>query len=150
MELCISGFMKGIQLNMTFLLSPKLNKIVYHTLTVQFLHWDLMAWLDLLILWDPRFVKNPPANAGGARDPLGKEMATHCSILAWEIPWTEELGGLQSMGSQGAQTEHTWVFPAFELRVWTPSTISPLNTHRARWQGTQSSQWGAQFYSHHI
>ena len=27
-------------------------------------------------------------------------MATHCSILAWEIPWTEELGGLQSMGSQ--------------------------------------------------
>ena len=33
-------------------------------------------------------------------DPLEKELATHSSILAWEIPWTEELGGLQSMGSQ--------------------------------------------------
>ena len=33
-------------------------------------------------------------------DPLKKEMATHCSILAWEIPWPEEPGGLQSMGLQ--------------------------------------------------
>ena len=33
-------------------------------------------------------------------DPLGKGMATHSSILTWEIPWTEEPGGLQSMGSQ--------------------------------------------------
>jgi len=32
-------------------------------------------------------------------DPLEKEMAAHCSILAWEIPWTEEPGRLQSMGS---------------------------------------------------
>ena len=36
-------------------------------------------------------------------DPLKKEMATHSSILAWEIPWTEELGGLQSMESQKSQ-----------------------------------------------
>ena len=34
----------------------------------------------------------------GWEDPLEKEMATHASILAWEIPWTEEPGGLQSMG----------------------------------------------------
>ena len=33
-------------------------------------------------------------------DPLEKGMATHSSIRAWRIPWTEELGGLQSMGSQ--------------------------------------------------
>ena len=41
-------------------------------------------------------VKNPLANAGdlGWIDPLEKEMATHSSILAWEIPWTEELGRL--------------------------------------------------------
>src|SRR5574340_496911 len=32
-------------------------------------------------------------------DPMEKEMATHSNVLAWEIPWTEELGGLQSMGS---------------------------------------------------
>ena len=36
----------------------------------------------------------------GQEDPLEKGMATHSSILAWRIPWTEEPGGLQSMGSQ--------------------------------------------------
>ena len=36
----------------------------------------------------------------GQEDLLEKEMATHCSILAWRIPWTEGPGGLQSMGSQ--------------------------------------------------
>ena len=36
----------------------------------------------------------------GWEDPLEKEMATHSSILVWRIPWTEEPGGLQSMGSQ--------------------------------------------------
>ena len=36
----------------------------------------------------------------GREDPLEKEMATHSSILAWEIPWTEEPRGLQSTGSQ--------------------------------------------------
>ena len=36
----------------------------------------------------------------GLEDPLEKEIATHSSILAWEIPWTEELGVLQSMGLQ--------------------------------------------------
>ena len=48
-------------------------------------------------------VKNLPAmqetwvQSLGWEDPLEKEMATHSSILAWEIPWTEELDGLQSM-----------------------------------------------------
>ena len=36
----------------------------------------------------------------GREDPLEKEMANHPNILAWEIPWTEEPGGLQSTGSQ--------------------------------------------------
>ena len=36
----------------------------------------------------------------GQEDSLEKEMATHSSILAWRIPWTEEPGGLQSIGSQ--------------------------------------------------
>ena len=47
----------------------------------------------------------------GWEDPLEKEMATHSSILAWEIPWTEEPGRLQSMGSQESdmteQLNHT-------------------------------------------
>ena len=36
----------------------------------------------------------------GQEDPLEEEMATHSSVLAWRIPWTQEPGGLQSMGSQ--------------------------------------------------
>ena len=42
----------------------------------------------------------------GGEDPLEKEMATHPSILAWRIPWTEEPGGLQSMRSQ--ESDMTW------------------------------------------
>ena len=55
-------------------------------------------------------VKNPLAiqetqvQSLGREDPLEKEMTTHSNILAWEIPWTEEPGGLQSMGSQKSQT----------------------------------------------
>ena len=50
-------------------------------------------------------VKNPPANEGeagslGQTDALEKEMATYSSIVAWKIPWTEEPGGLQSIGSK--------------------------------------------------
>ena len=51
-------------------------------------------------------VKNPPAvqetwvQSLGQEDPLEKEMVVYSSILAWRIPWTEEPGGLQSMGSQ--------------------------------------------------
>ena len=37
-------------------------------------------------------------------NPLEEEMATHISILAWEIPWTEEPGGLQSMGCKESDT----------------------------------------------
>ena len=58
-------------------------------------------------------VKNLPAmketqvQSVGQEDPLEKETATHCSILAWEIPWTEEAGGLKSMGTQKSLT---WLF----------------------------------------
>ena len=40
----------------------------------------------------------------GREDTLEQEMATHSNILAWEMPWTEEPGGLQSMGLQKSQT----------------------------------------------
>ena len=60
-----------------------------------------------------QWVKNPPimqetqekqVQSLGREDPLEKKMATHSSVLAWEIPWTEEPGRLQSMGSQKSQT----------------------------------------------
>ena len=41
----------------------------------------------------------------GWEDPLEKEMATHSSIIPWEIPWTEEHGGLQFTGLQKSQTQ---------------------------------------------
>ena len=62
---------------------------------------------------DGTVVKNLPTNAGdtemqvqslGWENPLEQEITTHSSILAWEIPWTEEPGGLQSMGLQ--RVEH--------------------------------------------
>ena len=59
-------------------------------------------------------VKNPPSNAGDVgsipglgRLPLEREMATHSSILAWEIPWTEDPGRLQSTGLQKSQIYFT-------------------------------------------
>ena len=66
-----------------------------------------------------QLVKNPPANAGDARGEgsvlgsgrsLEKEMATCSSILAWEISWTEEPGGLQFMGLQPGTTEHIQLY----------------------------------------
>ena len=55
-------------------------------------------------------VKNPPSmketwvQSLGQEDPLEKGVATHSSVPAWEIPWTEEPGGLQSTGSQKSWT----------------------------------------------
>ena len=66
-------------------------------------------WASQVVL----VVKNLPANAGdlrdagltlGQEDPLEEDTATHSSILAWRIPWTEEPGGLQSMGLQESDT----------------------------------------------
>ena len=62
-------------------------------------------WVSQVVL----VIKNLPVNAGdvreagsilGLEDPLEEEMATHFSILAWKIPWAEELGRLQSTGLQ--------------------------------------------------
>ena len=56
------------------------------------------------------WVKSPPVmcempvQSLGWEDPLEEDMATHSIILAWEIPWTDESGGMQSMGLQKIQT----------------------------------------------
>ena len=73
-----------------------------------------------LVDWSVAFpsgsaVENPPAvqepqetwvRSLGREDPLGEGMATHSRIFAWRVPWTEESGGLQSMGSQ--RVGHDW------------------------------------------
>ena len=63
----------------------------------------------------------------GQEDPLEKEMATHSSILAWEIPWTEEPGGLQSLESQ--RVGHDWVSNAGDdLDDTTTSQLAGVST----------------------
>ena len=54
----------------------------------------------------------------GWEDPLEKGMGTHSSILAWRIPWTEEPGGLQPMGSQ--RVRHNWVTNTFNFKKEKP------------------------------
>ena len=74
----------------------------------------------------------------GQEDPLEKQMATHSSILAWRLPWTEEPGGLQSTGLQ--RVRHNWVTkysslfykqmesPSFSLKdIWTSGPVWALN-----------------------
>ena len=63
---------------------------------------DALTWSSQMV----QMVKNPPAmqetrvQSLDRKDPLEKEMATHSSILVWEVPRTEEPSGLQNMGSQ--------------------------------------------------
>ena len=67
-----------------------------------------------------QMVKNMPAMlkiqvwSPGWEDALEKGMPTHSDILAWRIPWTEEPGGLQSMGLQN--TRHNWATNTFTLK----------------------------------
>ena len=79
--------------------------------------WDDRCSLNLLwCVSQAALVKNLPSSAGDIRDSglisgsersLGRGHATHSSILSWRIPWTEQPGGLQSMGSQ--RVRHDWV-----------------------------------------
>ena len=71
-------------------------------ITVKFYSYSKeIIWTSLVA----QLIKNPPTNAGDSGQALSQEgllekgMATHSSVLAWRIPWREEPGGLQSMGS---------------------------------------------------
>ena len=99
------------------LLKPGLENFEHYFASV----WDqwncavVWAFFGIAFLWDSLVassVKCLPAMQEtqvwslGQEDPLEKEMATHSSILAWRIPWTEEPAGLQSTGSQ--RVGHDW------------------------------------------
>ena len=98
-----------------------------------------------------KLVKNPPAvqetqvQSLGGKDPLEKEMATHSSILAWKIPWTEQPGGLQSMKSQ--RVRHDWatqppsaMWRYLQVRRNFPDSL-PVGP---RWPTGQCSSWSPQ------
>ena len=69
----------------------------------------------------------------GWEDPLEEEMAPHSSILAWEIPWTEEPGGLQSTGWQ--RVGHSWATNSFQDCYWMEleTMACPWPSSRLRW-----------------
>ena len=87
-----------------------------------------LEWTSLVT----QMVKNPPVMQEtriwslGWKDPLEKRLATHSSIFVWRIPWTEEPGGLQSMGSQ--KVGHNWATNTFTFRLHI-HTLSILHTY---------------------
>ena len=60
----------------------------------------------------------------GREDPLEEGMATHSSILAWEIPWTEEPGGLQSVGSQRVRHDRATEQQQIRVNSWSMAGAS--------------------------
>ena len=67
-------------------------------------------------------MQETPVQSLGQEDPLEEEMATHSSILVWKIPWTEEPGRLQSMGSQ-IQTQLSEHKPIQALQLGRPQLL---------------------------
>ena len=79
------------------------------------LWWSFPPWASLVAQRLKRLprIQETRIQSLGREDPLEKEMATYSSTLAWRIPWTEEPGGLQSVGSQ--RVRHDWVT---SLSLW--------------------------------
>ena len=80
-----------------------------------------------------QWVKNPPAVQDmwflpwDGEEPLEKEMATHSSILAWRIPWTEEPGGLQSMGKESDMTECAYAYRMYIIYIYSQNSVNELS-----------------------
>ena len=96
---------------------------MYPQYKYRFLLKYINSWASQMVQW----VKNPPAvretrvQCLDQEEPLLKEMAAHSSMLAWRIPWTEQPGGLQPMGSR--RVGHDWGHGAH--RVWNVEADNP-------------------------
>ena len=107
------------------------SKETLNTLTMEFSSKSPVtsSWAFKIAL----VVKTPPANAGdetrvqslGWEDPLEEGMVTHSSVLAWRIPWTEELGRLQPIASQ--RVGHDWSDSMHIILLWISMSTSPTN-----------------------
>ena len=78
----------------------------------------------------------------GQEDPLEKEMATHCSTLAWRIPWTEGPGGAQSMGSQRVNMTKQLDNKAL-LKHWAERPEAGVKGPHGRWWTGGQGAWGS-------
>ena len=112
---------------------------------ILFLYLFIWSWIS----WVVQTVKNLPEVWKtwvwflGWEDPLEKGTATHSNILAWKISWTEEPGGLQSMGSQ--RVGHDWATYTFTLLCLFQER-SPLSSLASPWnlwsqKGNESLPW---------
>ena len=81
----------------------------------------------------------------GQEEPLEKEMATHSSCLAWEIPWTEELDGLQSIRSQESEATEWLTHTRTTLRGYHKqmNLLSSMPAGKVRLEPVEAEQWGA-------
>ena len=90
--------------------------------------------------------KNPPANTGqmgqslGREDLLEKEMATHTSILAWEIPWTEEPGGQQSVHACQVSSVSSSSATPWAVAGQAPLSMGILQPRILEWVAVPSSR----------
>ena len=100
---------------------------------LQITKFHLFLWRSNISLGVPWWLRGKESacsagDAGSLEDSLEESMATHASILAWRIPWTEEPGGLQSMGSQ--RVGHNWSDLACIVQYFIDvATTSSLSIH---------------------
>ena len=97
-----------------------------------------------------RAIQETGVRSLGREDPLGKETATHSSILAWEIPWTEETGGLQSLGSQRVRDytkSNTVLNSKYSVQVSLATAPVGLKSNQyVQWQNARSESSPQSFW----
>ena len=86
------------------ILLPYFSDIFIHKVKFSWILMMHRASLVAQLIQNPTAIQETWVQVLGQGDPLEKELATHSSNLAWEIPWTEESGGLQSMGLKESDT----------------------------------------------
>jgi len=90
-------------------------------------------------------MQETPVSSLGRKDPLEEEVAACSSILAWRIPWTEEPGGLQSMGSW--RVGHDWATEDMNTKTLS-IIVSDSRSHSGRWEhGVLGLMWAWGFWS---
>ena len=96
---------------------------------------QLFSFMSSLVAQTVRhlpIMQEPWVRSLGQDDPLAKELATHSSTLAWKIPWMEEPGGLQSMGSQ--RVRHNWATSlSLSFSLYIKSSSFPLGITTAKY-----------------
>ena len=127
MEVSVHASLLGLQMVSPLLLRKVVVAVCTHTPSVCFCVQNFSFCKDIsqigLASLVAQRVKHLPAmqethvRSLGWEDPLEKEMATLSTVLAWRIPWTEELGGLQSTGSErvGLSDFHFHFLPFFQI-----------------------------------